>query len=241
MPLATHASLTLARFNTLQTSGPIDAGVLPEALFLMAGADSRAAACEAKSQQAFKFAILGLHESAESAQLALKHRLSIAPWITDAIETWSAVLKPFRHHGAANYLNSENPGPLFQEMDLVPPERTPILVITTAGWVNTEGENLARIREFGAGVGGVRISMTGIAGLHSQQSFYLPGGVQLDGFTVTLWRDFAATRDFAYGPGTHRHMMKRMQDENQWDRTSFTRFTIAQSEGSWHGSDPTDW
>ena len=86
-----------------------------------------------------------------------------------------------------------------------------------------------------------RASMTGIEGLHSQQSFFFPGVLQYDPLTVTLWRDAASARAFAYGPGVHKTQMLRQREQNLADRTSFTRCRILRAEGTWHGRNPLDW
>ena len=77
--------------------------------------------------------------------------------------------------------------------------------------------------------------MTGMPGLHSQQTF-TPDDA--DGFTVTLWKDFAAVREFAYGPGIHKDQLLRQKAGGFADRTSFTRCVVEQSQGTWHGSVP---
>jgi hypothetical protein len=111
------------------------------------------------------------------------------------------------------------------------------VAITTVGW-NPEGLDLNRVRDFGAGVVAVRIGMTGVPGLHTQHSFFFPGVLAVDPLTVSFWRDEASLRAFAYGPGTHRRHLDRYRAENLADRTSFTRFRILHSAGTWHGRDP---
>ncbi len=241
MPLATHASLTLARFDSLLEPQSIETHDMPGTLFLGGAGDIRAGALHPGSINAFKFAILGLHDSEESARSAVKSRGSIAPWINDAIEVWSGVLEPFRHFGEANFIDHDEPGPQFLVTASEPPAGAPILIMTSAGFDVSEGTNMDPIRDFGSGVAAVRISMTGVPGLHSQQTFSFPGLFDIDGITVTFWRDFAAARDFAYGAGLHRQLMKRQRDDEFGARTSFTRFAVIHSEGTWHGSDPLVW
>jgi heme-degrading monooxygenase HmoA len=95
-----------------------------------------------------------------------------------------------------------------------------------------------RVREFGAGVLAVRASMTGVPGLRSQQSFFFPGVLECDPITVTFWRDEASIRAFAYGQGSHRRQLDRHRTERLADRTSFTRFHVLSSAGTWYGEDP---
>jgi hypothetical protein len=88
------------------------------------------------------------------------------------------------------------------------------------------------------GVNGVRMSMTGVDGLNSQQSFFLPGGIEYDPFTVTFWRDDDAIRAFAFAPGEHRHQLDRYHERRNADRTSFTRCAVIESHGTWRGREP---
>jgi hypothetical protein len=165
----------------------------------------------------------------------------VVPWFEDATEIWAGVLKPFRHFGECNYLDQAAPGPLFALPESQPNPSEPIAIVTTSGWTVCEGLDMNRVREFSNGVLGVRASMSGVAGLHSQQSFFFPGVLQYDPLTVTLWRDAASARAFAYGPGVHKAQMLRQRAQNLADRTSFTRCRILRGEGTWHGRDPLTW
>jgi hypothetical protein len=238
MNRASHVSMFLARFDELRTAMPLSPALPAGVLFRGVGADTRAAASEPGSQQAFRFLVLALHSDEASAHAAVENRRTIAPWLADAVEVWSAVLSPFRHMGECNYLDSASPGPLFALSGAQPDPAEPIVVITTAGWVVGEKLDMTRVREFSTGVLGVRASMTGVEGLHSQQSFFFPGVLQHDPVTVTVWRDSASARAFAYGPGVHKAQMQRQREQNLADRTSFTRCRIVRGEGMWHGRDP---
>lgn len=238
MSAATHVSLTLARFHELRETGPVNPLNSEGILFLGAAADVRAAATDAKSQQAYKFAILGLHDSEASAHQSHANRAAHAPWILEADEVWTAVLRPFRHFGEANFVDPQNPGPQYTNLAEPPDDCTPIIIVTSVGWNEGDGYDWDRISRFSQGVTGVRISMTGVPGLHSQQSFSFPEGFTWDGITVTFWRNLAAAMAFAYGPGLHRNQVKTQREQSLGDRTSFTRFHVLENEGTWHGTDP---
>lgn len=234
MERASIATVRLARFDQLREAGAAAAGGSPAPLFCKVAADSRAAGTEPAAQQAFTFLILGLHTDAEAARRFLDDRPS---WLDDAREVWSGVLQPFRHHGAANYLDPASPGPLF---DALPPDDTSdgaVVALTTVGW-NAENLDMKRVVEFGAGAQAVRISMTGVPGLYAQHSFFFPRVLECDPITVTFWRDQASIRAFAYGHGSHRRQLDRHRAENLADRTSFTRFRVVHSAGTWCGEDP---
>lgn len=237
MPIAAVASLQLARFVQLRETGPVAADPARGVLFCAAAADSRAAGTEPGSQVAFTFVVLGLHADAASARAFVEDRAACVPWLTDASEAWAGVLQPFRHHGASNYLDPANPGALFDTMTPDAGPGGPVVALTTVGW-NREGLDMNRVREFGAGVMAVRMSMTGVPGMHTQHSFFFPGVLAIDPLTVTFWRDEASLRSFAYNQGSHRRQLDRLRAENLADRTSFTRFRVMESTGSWHGRNP---
>jgi hypothetical protein len=241
MATASYISIFLARFDEMRAAGPLPAHTSPDTLFRSIGADTRAAAMEPGSQQAFRFVTLALHATEASAHQSVDRLYTDVPWFEEATEVWAAVLKPFRHLGECNYLDQTTPGPLFPTSESQPSPSEPIAIMTTSGWTVSESLDMNRVREFGNGVLGVRASMSGIAGLHSQQSFFFPGVLTYDPLTITLWRDAAAARAFAYGPGVHKAQMLRQRAQNLADRTSFTRCHIVRGEGTWHGRDPLTW
>jgi hypothetical protein len=231
-------SLVLASFDTIRTPGDSNALDFPGLLFFSIGADTRAAVTAADSQHAFRFALMGIHEDEKSAKDFVDNIETISSWVKEAKEIWSAVLQPFHHKGEANYLNKENPGKLFDVLAESPGTNVPVVVITTAGWATVD---MNRVKEFGDGAAGVRISMTAVDGLHSQQSFFFPGLIALDPMTVTLWRDAVSVGKFAYGQHTHRMQLDKQNEKNIADRTSFTRCKILSCKGTWHQTDPTKW
>ena len=235
MTRAAHLSMFLARFDSQRGAGEIEGKPRDGVLFQGVAADTRAAATEPGSQQAFAFLVLGLHADERSAHRAIDERPGLVPWLSEAAEVWGAVLQPFRHTGAANYLDRQSPGALFDSAGQQPGAAEPIVVVTSAGWTMGEGFDMNRVREFSTGVIGVRAAMSGIPGLLSQQSFFFPRVFEHDAITVTLWRDTAAARAFAYGPGVHKAQMQRQKEQGLADRTSFTRCRVLRSEGTWHG------
>jgi hypothetical protein len=236
MPAAAVASVLLARFDQLREAGPAPAGDVPGVLFCAVATDNRAAGTDPGSQHGFTFLILGLHDDAASARLLVDDLTSRESWLRDARETWRSVLQPFRSHGTANLLDAAQPAALFHTLTPADPAG-PVAALTTVGW-NREGLDMNRVREFGAGAAAVRMSMTGVPGLHTQHSFFFPGGIAIDPLTLTFWRDEASIRDFAYGQGSHRRQLDRLRADNLADRTSFSRFRMVHSAGTWHGTDP---
>ncbi|MBL8048024.1 MAG: hypothetical protein JNJ45_05025 [Chthonomonas sp.] len=231
--LATHVSLTLVRFDTVQVAGewagPPPAGTLFRAI----GADGRAASTPVSERSGYTFAIFGLHDSLDSAAEMHQRHAEICPWTQSAKETFSLVLLPTRHIGEVNYLAPENPGLIYNcSAEGVPPGR--FVVLITVGFDRIEGWQKAAAA-FGEGVSAVRMSMSSTAGLLSQQTFFLDGG-EFDGLTVTIWNSFAEMRDAMYGPGVHRDMLQRHRDGGFGNpRSSFARCSVERSSGTWEG------
>lgn len=240
MTKPSHISLLLIRFDSIRAAGAIEVGDQPGVLFCGVAADTRAAGTEPASQQAFAFAMLGLHQDAASAHSLLHDYRRLAPWMIEAREAWGAVLRPFRHKGDANYLNRMQPGPLFDpgSLSAAPSAKRPFVSITTSGWRVSPELDMNRVREFSTGVLAVRASMTAMPGLHSQQSFFFPRGLEHDPMTITFWRNQAALTEFAYGAGGHRLQMERQQERGLADRTSFTRCVAESRQGTWYGTCP---
>jgi hypothetical protein len=234
---ANAVSLQLARFDRLVDNGGVAGRLPPGALFCSMGADMRAAGIEPVEQKAFVFAMVGLHVDEDSARATVAERRRLAPWLDGAKERWSAVLRPYRHKGAVNWLDAASPGPI---MELAPPPEAPkpLVVITSVGWNVTPDLDRARIADFGAGVASVRISMSGIDGLAGQHSVFFPGVIATDPITVSFWRDDESVRAFAFAPGPHRRQLDRYRELGTADRTSFTRCTVVESSGSWSGLAP---
>ena len=128
MAKAAIASVQLARFDRLREPGPLPNGRTPGTVFCNVAADTRAAGTEPASQQAFAFLILGLHENATATQRFLADRVA---WLEEAQEVWSGILEPFRHHGAANYLDRAGPGLLFESMTPADLVDGPVVALTT--------------------------------------------------------------------------------------------------------------
>jgi hypothetical protein len=238
MKRATTISLQLASFDTLRMPGSSNVENIDGLLFFKVGADTRAAVTTPSSHQAFRFLLLGIHEDEASAYHFLDHAIELSPWLSEATERWAAILQPFHHKGEANYLEPSQPGKLFETLCESPGLNTPIVVLTTSGWIVGDTLDMNRVKEFSEGVLGVRASMTGVDGLHSQQSFFFPGVLTYDPITVALWRDAVAVGKFAYGAGAHKMQLEKQKAQNLADRTSFTRCKIIRSEGTWHGSNP---
>jgi hypothetical protein len=237
MVAASFVSLHLARFDRLRTAGPIEPGDLPGLLFCEVGADCRAAGTQPASREAFTFLVVGLHATQASADSLVEDLVSVAPWLSGAAERWSGVLAPFRTKGESNLIEPSAPARLFDPLVAVPAPGAPVVVFTTAGW-SQDGLDMARVQDFGTGVAAVRVSMTAVPGLRSQQTFFFPGVIALDPPTLTFWDDESSLAAWARRQPSHKRQMDRYRETGNADRASFTRLTALVSNGTWYGADP---
>jgi hypothetical protein len=237
MVAASFVSLQLARFARLRTAGPVDPGDQPGLLFCGVGADCRAAGTEPASGDAFTFLVVGLHESVASAESLVTDVATIAPWLSGAVERWSGVLAPFRTKGESNLVHPKAPGRLFDALVAAPGRDQPVVVFTTIGW-DRDGLDMTRVQDIGTGTAAVRVSMTAVPGLRSQQTFFFPGIIAIDPPTLTFWDDEASLTAWAHRQPSHRRQIDRYRETGNADRASFTRLTAIRSDGTWYGMDP---
>lgn len=225
------ATIQLARFDRPMVA-PAMAGSLPDGtLFGSTGADVRATGGDPGKVEGFVLLCLGLHANREAA----REMIAGHAWPQGAVESYSAILRPFRQTGEANFLGEV--GTLYEIGEDAPSPEGPVCVMTSVGW-NKENLDMKRVQEFVGGVMAVRISMTGNPALHSQQSFLLEGVLRHDPITLTFWKDESSMTRFAYAKGVHRHQMDKQAGMGTYDRGSFTRFVIEESAGTWYGTDP---
>ena len=182
------------------------------------------------------WAALGLYETRAAAEHAVDEPLLFMPFLERAEESWHALLQPFAHRGECNHLDPSKPGELFEIEGDDP--GGPLMVMTSAGFNLGPDLDLGRVLDFRRNVDRAREQADGADGNLGHRVFtpHVPGE---DGVTMTLWRDEAALFKFAYRPGLHRSLLDRHKVEPMADRSSFTRFRVLKSFGSWEGRDPT--
>jgi hypothetical protein len=132
----------------------------------MATTDTRAVGTTPNSQQAFAFAVLGLHEDLNSAIQLIESRNKTLAGLSESREVWRTVLQPFWHKGEADDSNHLEPEPLFVAQTICQPteSESPFVSITSSGWNVTPEIDMNRVGEFSTGVLAVRASMTGYRG-----------------------------------------------------------------------------
>ena len=140
---------------------------------------------------------MGLHDSEASADRLVEEVVTVAPWFADAAERWSGVLAPFRTKGESNLIDPTAPARLFDPLAAAPGRGEPVVVFTTIGW-NRDGVDMARVQDIGTGTAAVRISMTAVPGLRSQQTFFFPGIIAIDPPTLSFWDNEASLVAWAH-------------------------------------------
>jgi hypothetical protein len=171
----------------------------------------------------------------DAAAGAAFERRGHVPSLASTQENWHALLRPIAHRGDCNHLDRDCPGAIF-DVDGDDPGGA-LFVMTTAGFDMGPDLDLARVVDFRVNVDRVHDSLQSVAARVASQVF-TPHTVGDDGVTMTLWRsdtDMVATM---YRPGTHRTQMERYKQKKTADRTSFTRFRVLRSAGTWGGEDP---
>jgi len=238
MARCSFVTVELARFSDLKSMEGIDTSATAGHPRMWAvGADEPDANVEFGAQKAFTWIGFGLHDDERSAVELFDAGDGAAPCFAGADERWSGVLQPFNHRGEVNWLDPDEPGPVLSSGP-IPADGEPFAVITSVGWTLDDRFDADKATDFGRGVLEVRASMDSVDGLLSHQSFGFPGNLDVDGATVTFWRDDAAMRAFAYRPGIHKTEMDRYRERDTADRTSFTRLRVLRSRGSVNGTNP---
>jgi len=178
---------------------------------------------------------VGLYRDAEAAAMALREKDKLMPFLTDAMESWHALLLPVMHRGECNHLDRTQPSTLF-EVGTHDPGGV-CMVLTTAGFEPGPEFKIERVIDFRRNVDMTNAWIAQTDGCLASQVF-TPHTVGDDGFTMSIWRDDSSMLKGAYHPGAHRSQLDRHKKENVFDRSSFTRLRVIETSGHWNGRDP---
>ena len=177
-----------------------------------------------------------IHPSRVAAEAAFAAGDAALSHLGECVESWHALAVPVRHHGTTNWHGALVEDATFRAAAVDP--GGPLLVITSAGFVTTGPDDMPRIAEFRRRVEEVRADCASRPENLRVAVFnggMVDGG---DGMTVSIWRDMPGMMTAAYKPGTHRGHLEAHKQKPQFDRSSFSRFRILASSGSWDGSNP---
>lgn len=178
---------------------------------------------------------VGLYRDRAAAESALANPQASMPFLAEATESWHALLQPTAHKGICNHLDRANPTELFDFPAADPGGR--LMVITTAGFNPGPDFSIDRVIYFRRRVDTTNAWMATQPGCLANQVF-TPYTVGDDGVTMTIWQEDAAMIAAAYRPGTHRDQIDHHMEKPMIDRSSFTRFRILASTGTWNGANP---
>ena len=177
----------------------------------------------------------GRYATRAEAEAVLDAPEDHVPFLSTAEEAWHALLVPFSHRGKTDWSGTLRDG------DTLRPGNDPggpLVVLTSAGYVDPAAEDPARIEGFLRGVDAVMAFYATLPGLVRQGLF--SGGLVdgRNGVTFTLWATEDAMLGAAYRTGEHRAQLDHQRTVGHFDYSSFTRTRVVASRGTWEGSDP---
>jgi len=174
----------------------------------------------------------GIYDNRADAETMVSAPQDHLPFLAEVTEQWHAALIPVMHRGDVNWRGNVESGTAIRPS--TEDEAGPLVVVTSAGFLSREPDQIPRIARFARGVQEVMEFFSESEGNVRRETFN--GGFdQREGFTVSLWRDDEAMMQTAYWEGTHRTLMDQSRDGSLFDRSSFTRARIVVSNGSWDG------
>ena len=178
---------------------------------------------------------MAVYDNRDAAEAFYEAPERRAPYLSEAAEIWLALAVCFAHHGTVRWRS-----PQTDETDTAlritrdaPAGR--LAVVTSAGFNSRDPSQLPRMKRFARGVTDVMDYYAGFPGNLRRDVFN--GGLVdgMDGITLSLWQDDKAMIGGAYKAGIHRSRMDDHEADSLFDRSSFSRFRILQSRGSWDG------
>jgi len=177
---------------------------------------------------------LAFHDSEKSAREMLALAPGDLPFARHATEGWHGLLAVIAHRGEI-HLSAHGQA----RLGFVPLAQDPggvMAVVTSAGYKAYDETQTDRIVDFLGKVEEVRAFYAGLKGNVVRQLFNFHNSP--DGVTFTVWRSDQAMMQAAYKDGAHRQFIDQHKAQPMFDRSSFTRFRLLDSRGSWGGLDP---
>lgn len=168
-------------------------------------------------------------EASARAHLDAPDRL--IPWFDEAEESWFSLAIPYAHHGSVHWRDEVETDTALS----VAAERPdgPVAVVTSAGYATAP--EVERVKSF---IGGVEQARAYYRGLDKNLRADVFNGGQVDGregMTLTLWPNSKTMIAAAYKTDEHRSQMDVNESTPLFDRSSFSRFILLDSRGSWDG------
>lgn len=182
------------------------------------------------------WAALGFYEDQETALQGLEHAANQLDLSQNSTENWHGLLAVVTHRGDVNFSTKHEPHPNLKALETDP--MGVMAVLTSAGYQSFDETDHGRARDFTRKVEDVRAFYKSLSANVVRQIFNPIGSP--DGASFTVWRNDPDMLAAAYKDGTHRSMIDQHKAQPMFDRSSFTRFRLLQSKGSWDGIDPLE-
>lgn len=228
--LTVHLACFPNRLSITDTSfrGP------PEAKAWRCGPDSPIGKDGFRTEKSNIWCALGFYGDQENALQGLNNAAGQLDFSKQAVESWHGLLAVVAHRGEVNYATKNEPHPNLKPLKTDP--KGVMAVLTSAGYQAFSEADFARARDFLSKIEDVRAYYKSL-GANVLRQIFNPIGTP-DGASFTVWRNDPDMLAAAYKDGTHRSMVDRHKSKPMFDRSSFTRFRLLESRGSWDGVDP---
>lgn len=176
---------------------------------------------------------MGIWTGREAAEVMLADPASAMPACGEAVEAWHALALPVQHRGEVAWRGKVESDCAIKPAATDP--MGPLAILTSASFNDpTNPAELPRISRFAVKVSEAVEFIAAQPG-NLRRDVFNGGFDGREGFTLTLWESDEAMLKAAYHSGHHRKLMDESRDGSTFDRSSFTRLRILQSQGTWDG------
>ncbi|MCZ4273275.1 hypothetical protein [Maritalea porphyrae] len=179
---------------------------------------------------------LGFYNDQEAALHGLNEAANSLDFTNLATQSWHGLLAVVAHRGDVDFSTKHEPHPHLVALKTDP--QGVMAVMTSAGYQGFGEADFGRARDFVKRIEDVRTFYKSL-GSNVLRQIFNPIGTP-DGASFTLWRNDPDMLAAAYKDGTHRSMIDQHKAQPMFDRSSFTRFRLLESRGSWDGIDPME-
>ncbi|GLQ15982.1 hypothetical protein [Maritalea porphyrae] len=235
-PSYSWLTIHLAHFPKPLSSTDISFAGPPMAKAWRCGPDSPIGKDGFRTEISNIWAALGFYDDENTALQGLKHAANKLDFSNKSTENWHGLLAVVAHRGGVDFSTKQEPHPNLEALDTDPDGV--MAVLTSAGYQGFDETDFDRAREFVRKVEDVRAFYKSL-GANVVRQIFNPIGTP-DGASFTVWRNSPDMLAAAYKDGTHRSMIDQHKAQPMFDRSSFTRFRLLQSIGTWEGIDPLE-
>lgn len=177
---------------------------------------------------------LGVWNSSDDADAFMSNAGQFFGALSDAEDAWHAKLLPYMHRGTLQWGDLSSPPNVFGGFHAKPAAACPILLMTSV----KPRRELDKAILFGNTVSEVRRTVQKADGLILEMLLLTSDFENFDGGTLTLWKNEMSALNWAYRGDAHKHAMKLDHEKDLMERSSFARFAVDKSIGTWNGVAP---